>query len=104
MALTASKMPRPHRRKGAENRDKLKGRALQLKGEALEKLENLKKSNEAAYVEILDGAAARYKRVKRASAAELENITLDLKSAWAHIGKALKAGGKPAAPGKLEKT
>jgi hypothetical protein len=53
-------------------------------------MENLKDINQQAYNELVDETASRYGRVKRVSAAELKNITSDLKNAWTHIGKQLR--------------
>ena len=76
-------------KKGAKNREKITGWALQLKGEVLEKMEKLKEIDQEAYDKLVDETAARYGRVKRASASELKIITAELKNAWGHIGKQL---------------
>lgn len=77
-------------KRGAKNREAIAGWALQMKGEVLEKMENLRDINQEAYNELVDETAARYGRVKRVSASELKHITTELKSAWSHIGKQLK--------------
>ncbi|HAF95971.1 MAG: hypothetical protein A2X34_02355 [Elusimicrobia bacterium GWC2_51_8] len=77
-------------KKGAGNRERMAGWALQLKGEVLEKMEKLKDLDQEAYEKLVDETAARYVRVKRVSAAGLKNITADLKNAWAHIGEQLR--------------
>ena len=84
-------------KRGAKNRERIAGWALQLKGEVLEKMENLKDINQEAYNELVDETAARYGRVKRVSVSELRHITDELKSAWTHIGRQLKGNGR--APG-----
>jgi len=76
-------------RRGAKNRGRIAGWALRFKGEVLEKMENLKEIDRQAYDELIDETAGRYGRVKRVSASELKNITVDLKKAWTHIGKQL---------------
>lgn len=76
-------------KKGSKNREKIEGWALQLKGEVLEKMEELKDINQETYNELVEETVARYGRVKRISASELKTITADLKNAWAHIGKQL---------------
>ena len=76
--------------RGAKNRAKIDGWALQLKGEVLEKMEHLKDLNKEAYDRLVDETAVRYGRVKRVSASELKHVTEELKSAWTHIGKQLK--------------
>jgi hypothetical protein len=77
-------------KRGAKNRERIAGWALQLKGEVLQKMEKLKNINQQTYNELIDDTAARYGRVKRVSASELGHITGELKSAWTHIGKQLK--------------
>lgn len=74
---------------GAKSREKIKGWALQLKGEVLEKMEDLKDIDQETYYKLIDQTTERYKRVKRVSAAELAHITEELKNAWAHISKQL---------------
>ena len=77
-------------KRGAKNREKIAGWALQLKGEVLEKMENLKDINQQAYNELVEETAERYGRLKRVSASELKTITEDLKNAWTHIRAQLK--------------
>ncbi len=60
-----------------------------MKGEVLEKMESLHKLDQEAYHKLVDATAARYGRIKSASASELKTVTADMKSAWAHIGKQL---------------
>ena len=76
--------------KGAKNRERIEGWALQLKGEVLEKMENLKTINQQAYDGLVDQTVQRYGRVKRVSASELKHLSAELKSAWTHIGLQLK--------------
>lgn len=78
-------------KRGTKNRAKIEGWALQLKGEVLEKMEGLKDINQEKYDRLVDETALRYGRVKRVSGVELKHITSELKSAWTHIGKQLKA-------------
>jgi hypothetical protein len=75
--------------RGAKNRERISGWALKLKGEVLEKLENLKEIDQEVYHRLVDKTAQRYGRVKRVSAAELKHMTEELKGAWAHISKQL---------------
>lgn len=77
-------------KRGAKNRDAIAGWTLQMKGEVLSKLEQLKEVNQEAYNEIVEETAERYGRVKRVGASELKHITAELKNGWSHIGKQLK--------------
>lgn len=76
-------------KKGSKNREKIAGWTLKMKGEVLEKMENLHKLDQETYHKLVDATSARYARVKKASASELKTVTADLKSAWTHIGKQL---------------
>jgi hypothetical protein len=76
-------------RHAGENREKIAGWALQLKGEVLQEMEKLRDINQPAYNELVDKLARRYGRVKRVSAYELKHITVELKNAWTHIGMTL---------------
>lgn len=78
-------------KRGAKNREKVAGWALQLKGEVLEKMEKLQDINEQTYNELVDETAARYGRVKRVGADELRHMTGELKSAWTHIRSQVKS-------------
>ena len=60
-----------------------------MKGEVLEKLENLKEIDQKAYCGLVDKAAQRYRRVERVSACELRLLIDELKGAWAQISKQL---------------
>ena len=77
-------------KRGAWNREKIEVWALQLKGEVLEKIEKLKPLDKNIYYKLVDETAERYGWAKRVSAFELKNVTMDLKNAWAHIGKRLR--------------
>jgi hypothetical protein len=80
-------------KRGARNREKIEGWALQLKGEVLERMEKLKDINQQAYEELVDETASRYGRTKRVSAQELRHLTAEMKNAWSHISKQIK--GEP---------
>jgi gas vesicle protein len=77
-------------KRGVKNRAAIEGWALQLKGEVLEKMENLKEINQDRYNELVEETAERYGRTKRVGAAELKLLVSELKNAWTHIGKQLK--------------
>jgi gas vesicle protein len=77
-------------KRGAQNREKIEGWALQLKGEVLERMEKLKDINQQKYDELVDETASRYGRTKRVSAHELAHLTSEMKNAWSHISKQIK--------------
>lgn len=76
--------------RGAKNRERIYGWTLKMKGEVLEKVEDLKNMKKEDYYKIVDEVAARYEKVERVSASELRRLTDELKDAWAHISKQLK--------------
>ena len=76
--------------RGAKNRKMIAGWSLKMKGEVLEKVEALKSIDREAYHELVDKVAARYAKLEKVSAAELRNLTVELKNAWAHINKQLQ--------------
>lgn len=75
---------------GEKNRDTIRGWMLRMKGEVLEKVEDLKTLKKEDYYRIVDEAAARYDRLERVSSEELKRLTEDMKGAWEHISKELK--------------
>jgi gas vesicle protein len=75
---------------GEKNRDAIRGWMLRMKGEVLEKVEDLKTLKKEDYYRIVDEAAARYDRLERVSSEELKRLTEDMKGAWEHISKELK--------------
>jgi hypothetical protein len=76
-------------KKGSTTRETLEGWALQLKGEVLKSMENVKDLNQRTYNELVDQAAARCAKMKKAGGVELDRVVLDLKNAWAHLGEQL---------------
>jgi len=76
--------------KGARNREKIRGWALKLKGEVLEKLEDMRKIDRDTYLRMVDKVAARYTGAENITREELQHLTVELKNAWAHIDKKLK--------------
>ncbi len=76
--------------RGAKNREKISGWTLKMKGEVLEKVEQLKAIDRETYTELVDKVAARYAKLEKVSASELRRLTVELKNAWAHISKNLK--------------
>ncbi len=77
-------------KKGADNRRAVRGWTLKMKGEVLEKVEDLKNLDKEDYYKIVDEAAKRYERFERVSSDELKHLTQELKGAWEHISKELK--------------
>ena len=86
----------------AKNRQRVKGWMLKIKGEVLEKVENLKSANESAYREVVDQVTRRYRKMKDVNKKELQALGQDLKSSWKHINTKAENGG-PAAKRKRKR-
>ncbi len=71
----------------------IKGWMIKAKGEVLERIEKLKDVNEEAYHKVIDAVMARYKKA-HISAAELSQVTKELKSHWKTIHQEMSASGK----------
>ncbi len=78
-----------HGKSGAQNREKIAGWMLKMKGEVVEKVEEIKELNEAEYYKIVDEVSARYATLKKVGADELKHLTEELKGAWKHISEQL---------------
>lgn len=76
-------------KKNEPNREKVSGWMLRLKGEVLEKVEEVKALNEREYYNIVDEVAGRYAMLQKVGVEELNRLTMDLKGAWAHLGREL---------------
>jgi len=76
--------------KGAENRKKLRGWSIKMKGEVLEKVEKLKEVNKENYEKIVDQVTEKYKKIKEISQEEVEALSKKLKSYWTKIEKSKK--------------
>jgi DNA-directed RNA polymerase subunit F len=77
-------------KRGAKNREAIKGWTLKMKGEVLEKVEKVKKLDKDDYEKIVDEVAERYGKLEKVGAAELKRLTAEMKKAWDHIKKNLK--------------
>ncbi|MDO8803089.1 MAG: hypothetical protein Q7R35_01540 [Elusimicrobiota bacterium] len=75
---------------GDRNRRKIAGWMLKLKGEVLEKVEEIKDLNEQEYYKIVDEVSARYAKLEKVGAEEVKHLAAELKSAWNHLTKQLE--------------
>jgi hypothetical protein len=83
-------------KEGAKRRAKIRGWSLRVKGEVLEKLENMKEVDEEAYNKVVDTVTDKYKKVKGVDISEISLLAQDLKKHWGNIKRQLQAGSKPA--------
>jgi hypothetical protein len=82
---------------GPKNRAKVRGWALKLRGEVLERMEQMKEMNEDVYLRIIDTVKNRYERLKDVDSEELAATIRDLRSHWKHIKAQMAAPVRPAA-------
>ncbi|PIU17782.1 MAG: hypothetical protein COT18_12220 [Elusimicrobia bacterium CG08_land_8_20_14_0_20_59_10] len=78
-------------KRGEKSREKIAAWTLKVKGEVLAKMRKMKEINQEAYYELVDDIADRYERVEKISAEEIKRLRPELKNAWKHISKELKA-------------
>ena len=71
---------------GAKNRKLIRGWAVKMKGEIIEKFEDAKELTEPVYHEIIDNAKAKYAKLKNVDQQELDKVVVEIKKHW----KALK--------------
>lgn len=82
-----------------KNKKVIKGWAVKMKGEIIEKLEEAKEVSEPVYHKIVDQVHAKYSKVKNIDPKELEGAILDIKKHW----KAMVKDSKPKKKAKTKK-
>lgn len=80
---------------GKKKRKQIKGWTLKVKGEVIEKLENLKDVNEETYHKVVDTVTAKYQKIKSVAPEELAEVVSDLKKSWKQIVKIAKTTSTP---------
>jgi hypothetical protein len=88
---------------GKKNRKSVKGWAVKMKGEIIEKFEEAKELTEPAYQAIIDEVQAKYAVAKGIDKAELAALIADIRKHWKVMSKAAKPKAKKAAT-KVKKT
>ncbi len=86
---------------GKNNRDKLQGWMIKMKGEIIEKMEGAEEMTEAAYERIVDTVAAKYAKAGKISEQEIRIFANLLKQQWKGI---VKSHNKTVAVKKAAKT
>lgn len=74
-----------------KNKKVIRGWAIKMKGEIIEKLEDAKEISEPVYHNIIDSVSAKYSKIKKVDPKELELAVLDVKKHW----KAMVKDAKP---------
>lgn len=67
---------------GKKNKKAIKGWAIKMKGEIIEKLEEAKEISEPVYHKIIDTVSAKYSKVKKIDAQDLELVVAEVKKHW----------------------
>lgn len=70
---------------GKKNRKVIRGWAVKMKGEIIEKFENAKELTEPVYHEIIDNVQAKYAKLKNIDQAELAKTVNEIKNHWKSI-------------------
>lgn len=73
--------------KGKKHQKQAKAWTIKMKGEVVEKLEMAREITEPVYREIIDTVAKDYKKGKKASQAEIDELAADLKKHWSSMSK-----------------
>ena len=88
---------------GKKNKKAIKGWAIKMKGEIIEKLEDAKEISEPVYHKIIDQVQAKYAKVKNIDAADLELAVAEVKKHWKTMMKDAKPKPKKKAKAKAKK-
>lgn len=83
-----------------KNRKAIRGWAVKMKGEVIEKLEQAKEITEPIYHNIVEQVKAKYSKVKNIDAEELEAIVTDIKKHWKSLERDAKVAVKGKSKGK----
>ena len=76
---------------GKKNRKVVRGWAVKMKGEIIEKFEKVKDLSEPVYHNIVDQISAKYAKMKNVDQTELKSAVADIRKYW----KAMYKGAKP---------
>lgn len=76
---------------GKKNRKVVRGWAVKMKGEIIEKFEQVKEVTEPVYHSIVDQISAKYAKMKNVDQAELKSVVADIRKHW----KAMSNSSKP---------
>ena len=74
-----------------KNRRTVKSWMFRMKGEVLDRLENLKDVSEEMYYDTIDEVKTKYAKLSTISKADLDDMTDELKSHWKDIKKEIAA-------------
>ncbi len=81
---------------GKKNQKKIKGWVVKMKGEIIEKLEDVKELTEPVYQQIVQEVTEKYKEHKNATAEEIKAVVADLHRNWRSMVRDSKSAGNKA--------
>jgi len=75
---------------GKKNRKKISGWAVKMKGEMIERFEEVKDITEPVYNQIVDEISKKYAKAKGVSEEEITGVVSEIKKHWKAISKDAK--------------
>ncbi|MES2930432.1 MAG: hypothetical protein V4665_01465 [Patescibacteria group bacterium] len=72
---------------GKKNRKAIKGWAVKMKGEIIEKFEQVKDLTEPVYQKIVDEVQAKYSKMKNVDPKELQALVGEIRKHWKAVSK-----------------
>ena len=82
---------------GKKNRKAVKGWTVKMKGEVMEKMENLKEVTAPVYEKIVAEVSNKYSKMKNISPEELKSVVAGFKKDWNGMMKTVKKTGAKSA-------
>ncbi|MFA6355054.1 MAG: hypothetical protein WCW65_01345 [Candidatus Paceibacterota bacterium] len=79
---------------GKKNKKAIKGWAVKMKGEIIEKLEDAKEISEPVYHKVIDTVSSKYAKIKKIDPKELALVVGDVKRHWKTMMKDSKSKKK----------
>jgi hypothetical protein len=73
-----------------KNRKAIRGWAVKMKGEIIEKFEEVKEVTEPVYHEIIDGIQSKYAKLKNVNPEELNKVVAEIKKHWKDLKKEIR--------------
>ncbi len=93
--------------KGAQHRKKLQGWVIQMKGDVIREIENLKEVSEPIYQQVVEKVAKKYASQSTIAKADVDALVKEMKKHWrsiAGVKKTAQKAGKSGARGTVKKT
>lgn len=81
-------------KEGTKMKKNIKGWTLKLKGDILDKMEQMKDVSEGGYHEVIDSVHKKYAGIKNIDPNELNKVVGEMKKHWKNIKKDFESGMK----------